>query len=177
MKLALLEDLYRHKLAELLDAETQLLRALPAMARAASNEDLSALLRKHAAETKDQRDRLERLVAKRAAGLTGKCKGMRGILGECRELLKQRTQDPDVLSLALISLAQLVEGHEITAYACAHNFARLLGFYEDLKPLEQSFYEERKMEDGLMKLAEALGIDQMEADLPLEPVALRSASA
>ncbi len=95
---------------------------------------------------------------------------MGGILAESKDLLKQaEATDPQLLTLALVGAAQDVEGHEITGYACAHNYARLLGYGEDLKPLEETFQEEKRMEESLLTVAERLGAEEKESEVEVEP--------
>ena len=162
MKMELLEDLYKQKLAELLDGEKQLLKFLPKMSKAVADENLRAILEKHTQETKVQRKRLEAIIARRGVEETKKSKAMSGILAESKELLNQQeSADPQILTLALGSAAQDVEGHEITGYACAHTYAKLLGFQEDLEPLEQTFEEEKKMENDLVAIAEGLAVEEV----------------
>lgn len=157
IKLELLEDLYKQKLAELYDSERQLLRFLPKVIKAVPNEELRTFLQKHTAETRTQCERLEKLLAKRGVVKVKKSKATRGILAEAAELLKQpKPVDPQFMALALTSATQEIEGNEVTCYAYAHIYARLLGFHEDLKPLEQTFQEEKRMEEGLAALAEAM---------------------
>lgn len=169
MKMELLEDLYKRKLAELLDGEKQLLQFLPKMAKVVTSEELRRLLNRHLEETKEQCRRLEQLVATRGVEEAKASKAMSGILSESEELLQQQeSADPDILTLALASAAEDVEGHEITGYACAHTYAKLLGFHEDLRPLEQTFQEEKNMEDELVALAEGLGIEEAESETPIE---------
>ena len=150
-------------MAELYDGEKQLIRFLPKMAKALPTPELRDLLETHARETEVQCQRLQKLMSKRGVEETKKSKAMSGILAEAKELLKQQAANP-VLSLALVSAAQEVAGHEITGYACAHSFARLLGFHQDLKPIEDTFHEEKKMEQRLAALAESLGIEELDSE-------------
>ncbi|HWH70210.1 MAG TPA: DUF892 family protein [Candidatus Sulfotelmatobacter sp.] len=174
MKLELLEDLYTQALAELQDGEKQLLKLIPKMAKAVSTEELRTLFQQHTEETKNQARRLEELLGRRAKGKPKKAKAMTGLLAEAKELLSQEEMDPQLLDAALTAASQKVEAFEITCYACAHNYARLLGFHEDLKPLEESFHEEEKMEEKLSAISESLAMEELESETEGEPVQARN---
>lgn len=170
MKMELLEDLYKQRLAELYDGEKQLLRILPRIAKVVPNPELKRLFEQHISDTKTQLSRLEQLVVRRGAPSRKSSKAVAGLLAYVKDLLKQEG-DPQVLTLALISAAQDVEGHEISTYACAHNYARLLGFHEDLKPLEQTFDEEKAMEEKLANASETLSLEELDSETELEEAA------
>lgn len=162
MKLELLEDLYRKALAQLADAERQMLRVLPKMAEAVSAAELSQLFDTHASETETQLQRLGRLKTS-VAGPQLKSKAMAGLIAEVKDLIADGGSDPQLRDAAMIAAGQKIEAFEITSYACAHNFARLLGFHDDLATLEASFREEEKMEEVLSGMAEALSLEEIES--------------
>lgn len=176
MKLEQLEDLYRKALAQLSDAEKQMIRVLPDMARVAANPELAKILDKHAIETEAQLRRLGGLKIPAPAQKGVKSKAMAGLVAEVKDLLSDTTSDPQVRDAALVAAGQKVEALEITSYACAHNFARLLGFHDDLAALEESFREEEKMEEVLSAMAEALNVEELESSTELsaeDPVSSR----
>lgn len=168
MKLELLEDLYYKALAQLTDAEKQMIRVLPGMARGAADPELARLFEKHANETEAQLQRLHGLKIPAAAQKGVKSKAMAGLVAEVNDLLSDATSDPQVRDAALVAAGQKVEAFEITSYACAHNFARLLGFHDDLAALEESFHEEEKMEEVLSAMAEALNVEELESSIELQ---------
>jgi Domain of unknown function (DUF892) len=61
MKLDTLQKLYTDELRDLYNAENQLLKALPKMAKAASSEDLKEAFEKHLEQTKGHVERLEQV--------------------------------------------------------------------------------------------------------------------
>lgn len=89
---------------------------------------------------------------------------MAGLIAEAKEVLKRDGGDPEILNLALLNAGKYVEGHEVASYACVHNLARLLSFYEDVCILEASFHEEKKMEEALFELTQNLSTRDVEAE-------------
>jgi ferritin-like metal-binding protein YciE len=92
-----------------------------------------------------------------------KSKAMAGLIAEVKDLIADGGSDPQLRDAAMIAAGQKIEAFEITSYACAHNFARLLGFHDDLATLEASFREEEKMEEVLSGMAEALSLEEIES--------------
>src|SRR5207247_2709363 len=127
MKLESLQDLLLHELKDLYSAETQIVKALPKMAKAASSEELRTAFEEHLEETKKQVERLEQIFERLGTSGRGKkCKGMEGLLEEGKEIIDEDGDDM-VKDAALISAAQHVEHYEIAGYGCARTFASLLG--------------------------------------------------
>jgi ferritin-like metal-binding protein YciE len=166
MRLQMFNELYRTELLELRDAEKQLVRILPQMARASTNADLRELFTRHAEETKDHLGRLEQILTRlHARSLLCKSKAMNGLLAQTRTMLKRESVDSEYTDALLISVAQKVEAHEVACYGCLHVQARFLGYRADLAPLEKSFEDEKRMEEGLRKLAQQVKFtDEMEME-------------
>ena len=81
MKFASLNDLYLQQLKDLHSAESQLIKALPKMAKAARNPDLRNAFIEHLEQTKGHLDRLKQVaekLGKRLAGHT--CAAMKGLI-------------------------------------------------------------------------------------------------
>jgi ferritin-like metal-binding protein YciE len=153
MKLNTLKNLYFHELKDLYSAEKQLTRALPKMAKAATNPDLRAGFEMHLEETKEHAVRLEKILSSHDQTTRGpKCKAMEGLVEEGSELMEEES-DPEVLDAALIGAAQKVEHYEIASYGTARTFAELLGDKEGLKLLQQTLDEEGATDKKLTKLA------------------------
>ena len=109
MELETLKDLYIHELKDLHSAEKQLTKALPKMAKAASNEDLAAGFEEHLAQTEEHVNRLEKILESHDESVRGpKCKGMEGLIEEGAEIIEEDA-DEDVRDAGLISAAQRVE--------------------------------------------------------------------
>jgi ferritin-like metal-binding protein YciE len=153
MKLDTLKSLYFHELKDLYSAEKQLIKALPKMAKAASNKELSAGFEKHLEETKAQAVRLEQLLESHGQTTRGpKCKAMAGLVEEGAELMEEEG-DPEVIDAGLIVSAQKVEHYEIAGYGSARTFAELIGDTEGAKVLQQTLDEESATDAKLTELA------------------------
>ena len=153
MKLNTLKDLYIHELKDLYSAEKQLIRALPKMARAATNEKLAEGFKLHLEETKEHANRLEKLLSSHDQTTRGpKCKGMEGLLKEGEEMIEEEA-DEEVRDAGLISAAQRVEHYEIAGYGTARTYAELLGDKEGAKVLQTTLDEEAQTDQKLTKVA------------------------
>jgi ferritin-like metal-binding protein YciE len=105
MKLQSLEDLLHHELKDLFSAENQLVKALPKMAKAATNEKLKAGFTEHLEQTKGHVERLEKIATKLDIKLTGhKCKAMEGLVAEGAEMIGE-DGDASVRDAGLIGAA------------------------------------------------------------------------
>ena len=155
MKLKTLRDLFVHELKDLYSAEKQLLKALPKMAKAASNEELQSAFEEHLEQTEEHVNRLERILKDLGESTRGeKCAGMEGLIEEGNKLMGEDTS-PDVLDAALIVAAQKVEHYEIAAYGSARTFAEILGEDEAAELLQETLEEEGETDQKLTELAES----------------------
>jgi len=153
MKLETLEQLFLHEIGDLLDAENQLIEALPKMAEAASSVKLRDAFQQHLKQTQAQAQRLERIVQQLPKGPRIKtCVAMKGLIKEGEEIIKA-DGDPAVKDAALIAAAQRVEHYEIAGYGCARTFADLLGMSDVVQTLQRSLDEEGETDRKLTKLA------------------------
>jgi ferritin-like metal-binding protein YciE len=114
--------------------------ALPKMAKAAQNEDLTAAFQKHRDETAVQVERLEQvfeLIEKKPQGKT--CDAILGILKEGEEIMDEYKGSP-ALDAGLVSAAQAVEHYEICRYGTLCTWAEELGLDEakELLPLRST---------------------------------------
>ena len=156
MALKTLKDLYVSELKDLYNAEHQLLKALPKMAKAASSPALAKAFTDHLAETEQQIERLETIFVELEIGPKGKkCKAMEGLLEEGKEVMAEDS-DPSVKDAALISAAQRVEHYEMAGYGCVRTFARLLGFDDAADLLQETLDEEGTADKKLTELAESV---------------------
>lgn len=148
-----LQDLYLHELRDLHDAETQIIEALPKLAKKASNDALKKVLQEHLNETKEQRRRLDQIFKRLDKGQSGKvCKAMRGLIAEGEDVVKEAKEN-DVRDAAIIAAAQRVEHYEISGYGTASTYAKQLGFSEDHELLSQTLSEEKEADQKLNKIA------------------------
>jgi len=156
MELETLKDLYIHELKDLYSAETQILKALPKMAKAASNRQLSAAFRAHLEQTKMHAKRLENLLTGIGESTRGpKCQGMEGLLKEGDEIISEDA-DEEVRDAGLIAAAQRVEHYEIAGYGCARAYAELLGDKKGAKLLNTTINEEGATDHKLTRLAKSV---------------------
>ena len=164
MKLNTLEDLFLHELKDLYSAENQLVKALPKMAKAATNEELRVGFGEHLEQTKGHVERLEQIAAQLEKKLTGhKCKAMEGLIAEGAELISEDAED-SVRDAGLIGAAQRVEHYEIAGYGTATALARQLGYEEAAELLHTTLEEERETDEKLTDLAEsAVNLEAAEA--------------
>jgi ferritin-like metal-binding protein YciE len=167
MKSSSLRDLFIIELNDLYDAENQLIKALPKMAKASASESLRGAFEDHLAKTKEHAARIERIFAELdVPAKREKCKGMQGLVAEGNDLLKKRLS-PDVQDAGIIAAAQRVEHYEIAAYGCARTFAELLQNRQAVDLLEQTLQEEKDADEALTELAHQINI---EAQIPEEGI-------
>lgn len=156
MKLKTLQDLYVDQLKDLYNAESQLLKALPKMAKAATEPKLSQAFTAHLEETKVHVERLTTIFTELEISPKGKtCKAMAGLLEEGAEAISEDA-DPSVRDAALIAAAQRVEHYEMAGYGCVRTYARLLGHDEAADLLQTTLDEEGSADRKLTKLAESV---------------------
>jgi ferritin-like metal-binding protein YciE len=156
MKLETLHDLYVDELKDLYNAEHQILKALPKMAKAASAPQLAKALTDHLAQTKEQVVRLEKIFKMLEVSPKGKaCKAMEGLLEEGKEVVSEDA-DPTVRDAAIIAAAQRVEHYEMAGYGCVRTFAHLLGDEQAADLLQKTLDEEGAADKKLTKLAETV---------------------
>jgi len=171
MQLSSLEDLFIEELKDLYSAETQLTKALPKMAKAASSKELKAGFEKHLKQTEGHVERLEQICEELEVSPKGKkCKAMEGLIEEGSEVIEEDAE-PEVKDAALIAAAQRVEHYEIAGYGCVRTYAKLLGHTSAMKLLQQTLDEEGDTDKTLTKLAEAINVEAEESDEEEEPPA------
>lgn len=156
MKLNSLETLYVEELRDLYNAENQLLKALPKMAKAASSPELKQAFEEHLEQTQEHVDRLEEIFDKLGQSPKGKkCKAMEGLIEEGSEILEEEG-DPSVIDAGIIAAAQKVEHYEIASYGTVRTFANILGEEDAAELLQQTLDEEGETDKRLTELAEEI---------------------
>ncbi len=155
MKLYNLDDLYVDELKDLYSAETQLIKALPKMAKAATSPDLKSAFEGHLEETREHARRIETIFENLKEKPKGrKCVGMEGLIAEGQEMAEQGAADA-VRDAGLIGAAQRVEHYEMAGYGTARAFARQLGYLQDAELLQQTLDEEADTDQKLSQIAES----------------------
>lgn len=150
-----MKALYCEQIADLLNAEKQLVRALPKAIKAASSDELREALSSHLDETNGHVQRLEKIVS----GLdtkppAQKCAAMQGLIAEASEIIEAKGH-ADVKDAALVAAAQRVEHYEMAGYGCARTFALKMGRKADAKLLQATLDEERNANQRLTDIAES----------------------
>jgi ferritin-like metal-binding protein YciE len=163
MSLESLRDLYVEELKDIYNAEKQLLKALPRMAKRADSPELQQAFREHADVTQKHVERLDQIfesLGKKASGK--KCKGMEGLIEEGKSMLEE-DGEPAVIDAGLIAAAQRVEHYEIAVYGTLKTYARILGDEDAAGLLEETLGEEKETDEKLNQIAESLNLEAEEA--------------
>jgi ferritin-like metal-binding protein YciE len=151
-----LEELLIDELKDIYSAESQIVKALPKLAKAASSPELKRAFERHLEETRRQVERLDQIGQALDTKLTGKkCKGMEGLIEEGKEIIEEDLDD-NAKDAGLIGAAQKVEHYEIAAYGTARTHAELLGYTKAAKLLQQTLDEEGATDKKLTQLAESI---------------------
>jgi ferritin-like metal-binding protein YciE len=155
MTIKTLEDLFIHDLSDIYSAEKQITRALPKMARAATDEKLIAAFKQHLEETRGQIERIDQIVEV-TDGVSikrMKCHALEGLAEEAQEIIDSVEAGP-VRDAGLIGAAQKVEHYEIATYGTLQALALKLGYEEAAELLGQTLEEEKSTDVKLTQIAE-----------------------
>jgi len=158
-----LDDLFYDTLKDIFYAERKILKALPKMARAATDEKLKAAFEKHRDQTEGHVERLQQvfeILGRRAQGKT--CEAIEGIIAEGEEIMEEFAESP-ALDAGLISAAQAVEHYEIARYGTLKRWAEMMGQSDIAKLLDQTLQEEGQTDKDLTKLADSSANRRAEA--------------
>jgi ferritin-like metal-binding protein YciE len=151
-----LKELYIDELRDLLDAENQLVKAIPKMAQAATSPELRSGFEHHLEQTRNHVSRLQQILEGLGESAKGKkCKGMQGIIAEGKEIMDEDFEGA-VMDAGIISAAQRVEHYEIGAYGCVREYAQLLNDNQAVSLLEQTLEEEKATDKKLTELSQTI---------------------
>jgi ferritin-like metal-binding protein YciE len=153
-----LKTLLVDELQDLINAETQLVKALPLMAKAAHEPKLREAFEKHLAQTQQHVDRLNTAFDLLDAQPQSKsCKSMTGIISEGRQRIEELQNEPELAAdLGLIAAAQKAEHYEISAYGTVHCLARQIGERQIAKLLSQTLGEEQAADYLLTEISKPI---------------------
>ena len=155
-------ELYIDELRDIYSAETQLVKALPKMAKAAESDELRSGFEEHLEQTKEHVSRLEQIFDALGEKPTGKkCEGMAGLIKEGGEAA-QEDYEGDVKDSALIGAAQRVEHYEIAAYGTVRAMAEKLGEDDAVELLSQTLQEEKDTDVKLSDLSDKMTVESGE---------------
>lgn len=162
---------------DLYNAENQLVKALPKMAKKASTSELKEALESHLEETRGHVERLDEIFQKLGKKPTGKtCKGMQGLIEEGSEMMKEDGPD-SVIDAGIIAAAQRVEHYEMAGYGVARTFASILEEDEAEDLLQETLDEEGAADEKLTEIAENIVNEEAEdADEEMATSSRRSRS-
>jgi ferritin-like metal-binding protein YciE len=147
-----LRETFLEELQDVYDAEQQLVKALPKMAKAAENDELREGFEEHLQQTEEHVSRLEQVFEQFGEKAKAKkCKAMQGLVKEGEELISDEAGDA-----ALICAAQKVEHYEIASYGSLKSWASLLGEEEAAELLGQTLDEEKETDEKLTQMAESV---------------------
>jgi len=150
------------ELRDAYDAEKQLLKALPKLAKAATAEPLKAAFTEHLEQTRGQIERLEQVFASIEERARGKhCDGIAGIIEEGQSVMEEDL-DPATMDACLIAAGQRSEHYEIAAYGTLVAWANVMGHTEAARLLDSILEEEKATDAKLNTLAEG-GINRQAA--------------
>jgi len=159
-----LHELFLDELADVYNAEQQLTKALPKMAKAAESDELREAIEQHLEETEEHVSRLEQVSKQLGESLKRKtCKAMKGLIEEGEEILKEQ-KDTAALDAALIAAAQKVEHYEIASYGTLVAWAEQMGHDEAVDLLEETLEEEKSADDKLTSVAESIANQKAQAE-------------
>jgi ferritin-like metal-binding protein YciE len=153
------QELFVEELKDLYNAEQQLIKALPKMAKAATARELKNGFTKHLAETRGHARRLEqvfKMIGEKPAGKT--CEAMKGLIKEGQHLMSEDLPDT-VMDAALIGAAQKVEHYEIASYGTLRTYATLMERPDVAELLQTTLDEEGLTDKKLTQIAGKLNVE------------------
>jgi ferritin-like metal-binding protein YciE len=157
MKLNTFQELFVEELQDMHSAESQLVKALPKMAEAASTRELQSAFNMHLEQTRGHVQKLEQIFQTLGHKPGGKtCKAMEGLIEEGQEIIKERG-DAKVKDAALIAAAQKVEHYEIASYGTVRTYAQELKMDDAVDILQGILDEEANANEMLTKIATGRG--------------------
>jgi ferritin-like metal-binding protein YciE len=158
-----LHEAFIDELRDIYDAEKQLTKALPKMAKAASSPELRDAFETHLEETRQQIERLDQVFQSIEEKARGKhCDGMAGIIQEAQDLMKEDFDDATA-DASLIAAAQRAEHYEMATYGTLVAWARAMGHEQAADLLQETLEEEKAADEKLNTLAEG-GINEQAAE-------------
>lgn len=157
-----LHDMFVDELRDAYDAEKQLIKALPKLARAAVSDELREAFESHLTETQGHVTRLEQVFTSLEEKTRGKhCDGIAGIIEEGKSVLEEDIEE-SAIDACLIAAGQRAEHYEIAAYGTLVAWARAMEHTEAAELLEETLEEEKAADEKLTSLAEG-GINEKAA--------------
>jgi ferritin-like metal-binding protein YciE len=158
VKESALKELYLKELRDIYDAEKQITKALPKLAKAATSSRLREAFQHHLEQTNNHLSRLEQIFDELDESPKGQsCDGMEGLIEEGSNMIEE-DMDGEAKDAGLISAAQRVEHYEMAAYGTARTYANILGENKAASLLQETLNEEKQADQNLTTLAESINI-------------------
>jgi ferritin-like metal-binding protein YciE len=158
-----LDTLLEEELKDIYDAEKQLTKALPKMAKKATAEELKTAFQEHLQQTEQHIERLEQVFESLELPARGKkCEGMRNLIKEGEDMIGE-AEDDATRDAVMIASAQKVEHYEIAAYGTLRTWANLLGQTDAASLFEETLDEEKETDQKLTQIAESF-VNQASAE-------------
>jgi ferritin-like metal-binding protein YciE len=159
-----LKQLFIDEIRDLYDAERQLTKALPKLARAATSDELRDAIEAHLQQTQGHVEQLETVFESIGERARGKhCAGIAGIIEEASELIGEDF-DGAVLDAGIIAGAQRAEHYEMAAYGSVIAWANVLGLSDVVPTLKSILGEEKAADQKLSSIAEESVNDEAATD-------------
>lgn len=159
-----LHQLFLDELADVYNAEQQLTKALPKLAKAAESDELREALEQHLEETEEHISRLEQVAESLDETIKRKtCKAMKGLIEEGEDIVKEQ-KNSSALDAGIIAACQKVEHYEIASYGTLCAWAEQMGHDEALKLLKQTEDEEAAADEKLTEVAETIANQRAQAE-------------
>jgi ferritin-like metal-binding protein YciE len=153
-----LKELYIKELRDTYDAEKQITKALPKMAKAATSSRLREAFQHHLEQTKNHITRLEQIFEELDESPKGEtCDGMEGLIEEGSNIIEENLEG-EVKDAGLIAAAQRVEHYEMAAYGTVRTYANILGDKKAALLLQETLEEEKQTDQNLTTLAESINV-------------------
>src|SRR5688572_26619149 len=148
-----LKELFIEELKDIYWAEKKLTKALPKMAKNATNEELVEAIENHLQETEQQVERLEKVFSLLDKNPQAKkCEAMEGLVKEGEEMMSELKDSP-ALDAVIIASSQKIEHYEIASYGTLRTYASQLGLDEVVELLEETLQEEKAADEKLSEVA------------------------
>lgn len=155
-----LEELLHEEIKDIYDAEKQLTKALPKLAKKASSPELKQAFEDHLRQTEQHMERLEQVFEQLEMPVRGKrCEGMKHLIEEGQEMMSE-AEDDATRDALMIAAAQKVEHYEIAAYGTLRTWATLLGLNDVAGLFEETLDEEKETDQKLTQIAESFVNEQ-----------------
>jgi ferritin-like metal-binding protein YciE len=159
-----LHKLFLDELADIYNAEQQLTKALPKLAKAAESDELREAFETHLEETEEHISRLEQVAEHLDESIKRKtCQAMKGLVEEGEEIMKEQ-KDTSALDAALIAAAQKVEHYEIATYGTLVTWAEQMGHDEAVELLNETLDEEKNADEKLTSVAESIANERAQTE-------------